>query len=98
MVDFNLDKLKKMGSDLVDSVKSGEMLNKVKSSVESVTQSNRKPITLPTEITTRLTEIETQLKALQEAQFVQQKAAQDLCNIVDAFSKDVIAYCESQTK
>lgn len=85
MVNINLDKLKEMGSQLVDSVKSG---------VESVTQTTKKNPMLPSEINARIEEIQAHLKALQDAQFAQQKAADTLFNSISAFSREAIALCE----
>lgn len=90
----DLEKIKKMGSDLVDSVKSGEVINKVKSSVDSFTQGSRSNVILPEEIQQRLTEIQILLDQWREAKAAEQKLADHAYQAVFQFSQEVRTLCE----
>lgn len=95
--EINLDTLKKMGNDLVDSVKSGEMMNKVKSGVESVTNTNKKSVVLPEEINNKLEEINAQLAELHAAQRHQQETTNKLYKSLANLSQVLLQGFEQQT-
>jgi hypothetical protein len=88
MVKFDVDKIKQMGCDFVESVKSSGAAQRVRATVFSDCGCAKPHHVLPHEIEERLRVVEAELKVFREMQKQTQKAGDDLQKSVRDLCRD----------